>query len=174
MNQHFWRLEMRGPTRPGGEAGPLGPAQCPPRGTRRRCAPATCRQTRLQPRLGARGSAGPLPARPPHAPAPRASACQCDRLGSASVPRSPPEGARHSAVRARATPGLAPPTGWGWWQEQSVRGAPHSDACPVQPSPLPAHVPSPRPGVSASQRGLRRLSLGGVPSEPSGGVSGRS
>lgn len=174
MNQHFWRLEMRGPTRPGGEAGPLGPAQCPPQGTRRRCASATCRQTRLQPRLGARGSAGPLPARPPHAPAPRASARQCDRPGSASVPRSPPEGARHSAVRARATPGLAPPTGWGWWQEQSVRGAPHSDACPVQPSPLPAHVPSPRPGVSASQRGLRRLSLGGVPSGPSGGVSGRS
>lgn len=97
---------MRGPTRPGGEAGPLGPAQCPPQGTRRRCAPATCRQTRLQPRLGARGSAGPLPARPPYAPAPRASACQCDRPGSASVPAHP----QRVPGTAQCAPG--PPPGW--------------------------------------------------------------
>lgn len=104
---------MRGPTRPGGEAGPLGPAQCPPQGTRlgvRRppagrpdSSPGSERVALPAPFLPAL----PTPLRPGPAPAsvtgraPPQSPAHPQRVpGTAQCPPGPPPGWRHPRAGA--------------------------------------------------------------------------
>lgn len=167
---------MRAPTCPGGEAGPRGPAQRPPRGTRCQCALATSGQTRLQPRHSECRCACPLPARPLHAPAPASvtqvqlqsptwdpAGCQAAHLQRAPgtawcTPGAPQGGATHGL--GQVTPTVSR-------ESSALRRLPRA-ALPAAGRPLSRAL------LLAFSTGSSQARPGWVPSGPSGGISGRS